>query len=112
MGQDGKVSDTAAPPFATSDGKPAGGSSSQQATGGHDFTTNPNGSQPATGGRDFTKESRDQSQAEAMPAPPAEEVPKGDGGKQLQASVGAVTGGKLGGVDALGSTASPFKNLR
>lgn len=113
MGQDGKVGDASAPPFATSAGKPAGGSSSQAATGGRDFTKDFEGQAgTASGGRDFTKESRPQSEAEAMPEPPAEEVPKGNGGKQLEANVGAVTGGQLGGVDALGSTSSPFKNLR
>lgn len=113
MAQDGSISDKAAPPFATRAGEPAGGSSSQQATGGRDFTKDYEGQKgTASGGRDFTKESRPQSEADPMPEPPNDEVPKGDGGKQLTAQPGAVTGGKLGGVDALGSTSSPFKNLR
>jgi hypothetical protein len=110
MGMDGKVSNTAAPPFATKDGKPAATSGNG---GGFDAHKNPNGSQPATGGRDFTQEMRTQSEAKNEQDVPAEEIPKGNGGIHMQADAGAVSGsGNLGGVEPLGRTASPFKNMK
>jgi len=106
MRMDGKVSDTAAPPFATKGGSPTakdGGSG-----GGFDPWKNPNGSQPATGGRDFNSEHRAQSEAKPEQNIPQEEVPKG--GIAMQADAGAVSGsGKLGGVEPLGREAKPFR---
>jgi hypothetical protein len=104
MAQQGKSTSPAAPPFATSQGKPANQGSG--ATGAHNFLTDPKGSGPATGARDFTKESRPQSEAKEEVTPNSQEIPTG--GKTLKAdpTPGGFSSG-TGGVQ--GVTKKPFK---
>ena len=78
----------AAPPFATSDGKPVS-PSGNTASGGHDFNREPQTGSAAGGGRDFTKESRPQSEAKQEVVPNPQEIPTG--GKVLLADPGPVS---------------------
>jgi hypothetical protein len=110
---DGKIDGL---PFATSDGKTkaaAGGSNS--ATGGHNFTAEPQSSaQNKAGGRNFSTENRPQSPMKAQPGlPNTASIPEGMGGKILQADPKAASekvGGPSGGTQ--GTPHKPFKSLK
>jgi len=77
----------AAPPFATSDGKPVTPSGNEG--GAHDFLTDPKGGSCQGGARDFTTESRPQSEAKQEVVPNPQEIPAG--GKILLADPGPVS---------------------
>ncbi len=104
MAQTGKSSSPAAPPFATSQGKPANQGSG--ATGAHDFLEDPKGSGPATGGRDFTKESRPQTEAKREVVPNQQEVPRGGTILKADPTPGGFSS-QTGGVQ--GVSKKPFK---
>jgi hypothetical protein len=106
MAQSGKMANTAAPPFATKDGKPAG--QGQTAGGGHDFVSDKQGDATASGGRDFTKESRPQSEAKPEVVVNPQEIPAG--GKILMADPGPVSA-KVSGT-AQHVQKAPFKGLK
>jgi hypothetical protein len=112
--QDGKVHDKSAPPFATKDGKSAGGSMDGNGSKGTDFSqsTQSAGQKSApVPGRDFTKESRPQSEAKKEVEPAKGEIAKG--GVDLKADPGSVSGsGKLGGVTPVDGGPKPMKGLK
>jgi hypothetical protein len=112
--QDGKVHDKSAPPFATKDGKSAGGSMEGNGLKGTDFSQNTQSAGQKAApvpGRDFTKESRPQSEAKKEVVVAPGEIAKG--GVQNFADPGSVSGsGKLGGVTPVGGGPKPFKGLK
>src|SRR5271163_2184274 len=89
MAQDGKMTSTSAPPFATGDGKPTSSAAGKGAAG-HDFTKDPKTGAPPVPGRDFTKESRSQSEARPEVEPSKGEIPAG--GKDLKADPSGPSG--------------------
>ena len=111
MAKSGDVQNTASPPFATPDGKPAGGSSS--GSGGRDFLKDPTGPTNGFKPRDFVATgSRPQAEATAFPKPPPEEVPKG--GQTTLAEPGSVVRNMFGGPPTTAGDGGPkpFKNLK
>jgi len=115
------ANDKAAPPFATSDGKPKM-TASTGGSGGRDFTkeSRPQSGDETggaaknsnnTGGRDFTKESRPQSEAKPEVVPNPQEIPAG--GKVLQADPGAVSAKVSGTAEHTTPTSKlPVKGLK
>lgn len=106
---DGKISDKAAPPFATSGGKPVNPSGSNKG-GGRDFLTDPAGGSNKGGGRDFTKESRPQTDAKPEVVPSKGEIP--EGGKDLMADPGPVSKMVSGSAMGIDGGPKPFKGLK
>jgi hypothetical protein len=109
MAQSGKMSSPASPPFATSDGKPAGQGAGS--SGAHDFLTEPGAHGDKSGGRNFNTESRPQSEAKKEVEPNPQEIPSGMGGQILRADPsGPAAQAPSGGVQ--GVTKVPFKSMK